>query len=101
MGQLNHLQEIKKADFHWSPDHTLEHKYESVEREVEIVDKQIPRTVIDDAANINIMPESTMKKVGLAITHPSKYNIRIVDQALITPMGRIRDLKMKTRGMDY
>ena len=47
------------------------------------------------------MPESTMKKLGLAITHPSKYSIRIADQALITPMGQIRDLKMRTRGMDY
>ena len=47
------------------------------------------------------MPESTMKKLGLAIIHPSKYSIRIADQALITPMGRIRDLKMKTGGMDY
>ena len=101
VGQLNHLQEIKKADFHWSPDHTLEHEYESVEIEVEIVDKKIPRMVIDDGANINIMPESTMKKLGLAITHPSKYSIRIADQALITPMGRIRDLKMRTGGMDY
>ena len=99
MGQLNHLQVIKKADFHWSPDHTLEQEYESVEIEVEIVDKQIPRTVIDDGANINIMPESIMKKLGLAITDPSKYSIRIADQALITPMGRIRDLKMRTGGM--
>ena len=39
VGQLNHLQEIKKADLHWSPKHTLEHEYESVEIEVEIVDK--------------------------------------------------------------
>ena len=39
VGQLNHLQEIKKADFHWSLDHTLEHEYESVEIEVDIVDK--------------------------------------------------------------
>ena len=100
-GQFNHLQEIKKADLHWSPNHTLEHDYESVEIEVEIVDKQIPRTVIDDEANINIMLESTMNKLGLAITHPSKYSIRIVDQALITPMGRIRDLKMRIGEMDY
>ena len=47
------------------------------------------------------MPESTMKKLGLAITHPSNYSIRIADQALNTPIGRIRDLKMRTGGMDY
>ena len=101
MGQLNHFQEIKKADLHWSPDHTLEHDYKSVEIEVQIVDKQIPRMVIYDGANINIMPKSTMKKLGLAIIHPSKYSIRIADQALITPMERIRDLKMRTGEMDY
>ena len=72
-----------------------------MEIEVEIVDKQIPQTVIDDGANINIMPKSTMKKLGLAIIDPSKYSIRIADQALITPMGRIKDLKMRTGGMDY
>ena len=72
-----------------------------MEIEVEIVDKQIPRTIIDDGANINIMPESTMKKLGIAIIHPSKYSIRIADQALITSMGRIKDLKMRTGGMDY
>ena len=47
------------------------------------------------------MLKSTMKKLGLAITHPSKYSIRIANQALITPMGRIQDLKMKIGGMDY
>ena len=79
----------------------MENDYESVEIVVEVVDKQIPRTVIDDGANINIMPASTMQKLGLAITHPSLYSIRIADQALVKPMGRIKDLTVKTGGVNY
>ena len=79
----------------------MENDYESVEIVVEVVDKQILRTVIDDGANINIMPASTMQKLDMAITHPSLYSIRIADQALVKPMGRIKDLTVKTGGVNY
>ena len=79
----------------------MENDYESMEIVVEVVDKQILRIVIDDGANINIMPESTMKKLGLAISHPSLYSIRIADQALVKSMGRIKDLMVKIGGVDY
>ena len=79
----------------------MENDYESVEIVVKVVDKQIPRTVIDDGANINIMSTSTMQKLGLAITHPSLYSIRIADQTLVKPMVRIKDLTMKTGGVNY
>ena len=79
----------------------MENDYELVEIVVEVVDKQIPRTAIDDGANINIMLASTMQKLGLAITHPSLYSIKIADQALVKPMGRIKDLTVKTGGVNY
>ena len=60
IGQVNHLEDVNNADLHWSFDRTMENDYESVEIVVEVVDKQILRTVIDDGANINIMPASTM-----------------------------------------
>ena len=60
IGQVNHLEDVKDADLHWNFDRTMENGYISVEIVVEVVDKQIPRTVIDDRANINIMPASTM-----------------------------------------
>ena len=47
------------------------------------------------------MPESTMQKLRLAIIHPSLYIIKIADQALVKPMGRIKDLMVKTRGVNY
>ena len=101
IGRVNHLEDVKNADLHWSFDRTMENNYESVEIVVEVVDKQIPCTVIDNRANINIMPASTMQKLGLAITHPSLYSIRIADQALVKPMGRIKDLTVKTGGVNY
>ena len=87
---------MKKVELHWSPNHTLENDYELMKIEVEIVDKEIPRTIIDDGANINIMLESIMKKLGLAITHPLLYSIRIVDQAIITPIKQSRDFRVRT-----
>ena len=101
IGQVNHLEDVKTVDLQWSFDRTMENDYELVEIVVEVVDKQIPRTVIDDGANINIMLASTMQKLGLAITHPSLYSIRIADQALVKPIGRIKDLTVKTGGMNY
>ena len=47
------------------------------------------------------MLKSIMKKLSLAIIHPSQYNIKIVNQASITPMEQIKDLRVRTGGMDY
>jgi hypothetical protein len=61
----------------------------------------IPHTMVDDGSNTNIMLESTMKKLGLAITEPSFSTIKIADQGICKPIGRIRDLKVSTGGEDY
>ena len=45
IGQVNHLEDVKNVDLHWSFDCTMENDYESVEIVIEVVDKQIPRTV--------------------------------------------------------
>jgi hypothetical protein len=75
--------------------------YNAIEIIVEIVDKIISHTMVDDGSNTNIMPESTMKKLGLAITEPSFSTIKIVDQGICKPIGRIKDLKVSTGGEDY
>jgi hypothetical protein len=75
--------------------------YNAIEITVEIVDKMITYTMVDDGSNTNIMPESTMKKLGLAITEPSFSTIKIADQGICKPIGRIRDLKVSTGGEDY
>jgi hypothetical protein len=75
--------------------------YNAIEITVEIVDKMIAHTMVDDGSNTNIMPESTMRKLGLAITEPSFSTIKIADQGICKPIGRIRDLKVSTGGEDY
>jgi hypothetical protein len=85
-------------------DHNLQDNtayYNAIEITVEIVDKMIPHTMVDDGSNTNIMPESTMRKLGLAITEPSFSTIKIVDQGICKPIGRIRDLKVNTGGEEY
>ena len=101
IGQVNHLEDVKNIELHWSFHQTIENDYELVEIMVEVEDKQILHMVIDNGANINIMLESTMKKLGLAITYPSLYSIRIADQALVKSIGRIKDLMVKTGGVNY
>ena len=39
IGQVNHLEDVKDADLHWSFDRTMEKNYELVEIVVEVVDK--------------------------------------------------------------
>jgi hypothetical protein len=68
---------------------------------VEIVDKMIFHTMVDDGSNTTIMLESTMQKLGLAITKPSFSTIKIVDQRICKPIGRIQDLKVNTGGEEY
>jgi hypothetical protein len=75
--------------------------YNAIKITVEIVDKMIPHTMVDDGSNTNIMPESTMKKLGLAITEPSFSTIKITYQGICKPIGRIRDLKVSIGGEDY
>jgi hypothetical protein len=75
--------------------------YNAIEITVEIVDKMITHTMVDDGSNTNIMPQSTMKKLGLAITEPSFSTIKTADQGICKPIGRIRDLKVSTGGEDY
>jgi hypothetical protein len=85
-------------------DHNLQDNtayYNAIEITVEIVDKMIPHTMVDDGSNTNIMPESTMRKLGLAITEPSFSTIKIADQGICKPIGRIRDLKVNTGGEEY
>ncbi len=54
--------------------------YGPVEIEVEVMDKIIPHVIVDDGSNVNIMPESTMLRLGLSITGPSPWKVKLADQ---------------------
>jgi hypothetical protein len=53
--------------------------YKLVEIEVEVMDKIIPHVIVDDGNNVNIMSESTMLRLGLSITRPSPWKVKLAD----------------------
>ena len=75
--------------------------YHPITIDVEIVDKIIPRALIDDGSNVNIMSTSTMEKLGLLLTTSSYFSLRIADEASIKPIGHIESLRMQAGGEDY
>jgi hypothetical protein len=52
-----------------------------IELEVGIMDKIIPNALVDGGSGLNIMPLSTMEKLGLKITSPSPYVVNMADQS--------------------
>ena len=75
--------------------------FDAVEIEVEIVDKTIPRVLVDDGSSVNLMPAFTMEKLGLQVTHPSYVTLKCADQSSVKTIGRIKDLRLQTGGVDY
>lgn len=75
--------------------------FEPVEIDVEILDKVIPKALVDDGSGVNIMPAFTMRKLGLEITHPSYVTLKCADQRSVKTLGRIKDLRIQTEGVDY
>ena len=72
-----------------------------IEVEVEIMDKIIPHTLVDGGSGINIMPLSTLEKLGLELTGPSPFVINVADQRQVTPLGQVKDCLMKVGGEVY
>jgi hypothetical protein len=72
-----------------------------VEIEVEVMDKVIPHVIVDDGSNVNIMPESTMLRLGLFITGPSPWKVKLADQRPSKPLGQIKDLGIRAGDEEY
>ena len=71
------------------------------EIDVSILDRVIPGAVIDNGSGINIMSFTTMSKLGLDITGPSPYIVKVADQRPITPLGEITNCHMEAGGEVY
>jgi hypothetical protein len=80
---------------------SMEEDWDVIEIDVQIVDKIIPHTMIDEGSSINVMPLSTMNKLGLSITEPSFSVIHVADHRTCKPSGRIRNLNVNTRSKNY
>ena len=70
----------------------------AIEIEVIIVDKVVPNVSVDGGSSLNILPEHTMKKLGLDLTSPSLLIINMANQSSTTPLGMIKDCRMTTGG---
>lgn len=73
----------------------------AVEIEATIVDKILPKVLVDGGSGLNIMPLRTMEQLGLEITEPSPYVINMANQMPEAPIGQISGCKMSTGGEEY
>ena len=60
-----------------------------VEVEATVVDKVVPRVLVDGGNALNILPAQTMGKLGLSLTGPSPHVIRMANQSSLVPLGQI------------
>ena len=73
----------------------------AIDIEVVIVDKVVPNVLVDGGSSLNILPEHTMRRLGLDLTSPSPLVINMANQSSTTPLDMIKDCKMTTDGEDY
>ncbi|KAG0572008.1 hypothetical protein KC19_VG061300 [Ceratodon purpureus] len=73
----------------------------AVEIEATIVDKVLPRVLVDGGSGVNIMSLRTMEQLGLEMTGPSPIVINMANQAREAPLGQISGCKVSTGGEEY
>ena len=60
----------------------------AVKIEVAVVDKVVPNVLDDGKSSLNILPEHTMRKLGLSLTDPSPFVINMANQSPVVPPFR-------------
>ena len=73
----------------------------AIEIEVMVVDKVVPKVLVDGGSGLNIMPEHTLKQLGLQLTGPSPFIINMANQTSSVPLGMIKDCRIQTGGEEY
>ena len=74
------------------------HDVKALEIEVIMVDKVVPNVLVDGGSGLNILPEHTMKKLGLGLTGPSPFVINMANQSPSMSLRMIKDCRIKTGG---
>ena len=72
-----------------------------IEIEVMVVDKVIPNVLVDGGSGLNILPEYTMKKLGLSLTGPSSFIINMANQSPAVSLVMIKDCRISIGGEEY
>ena len=73
----------------------------AIEIEVMVVDKVVSNVLGDGGSGLNILPEHTMKRLGLSLTGPSPFIINMANQTPAMPLGMIKDCRISTGGEKY
>ena len=73
----------------------------AVEVEVMIVDKVVPNVLVDGGSGLNIMPERTLKQLGLHLIGPSPFITNMANQTSSVPLGMVKDCRNHTGGEEY
>ena len=66
-----------------------------------VVDKVVPNALVDGGSGLNILPEYTMKRLGLSLTGPSPFIINMANQSPAVPLGMIKNCRISIEGMEY
>lgn len=66
-----------------------------------MVDKVVPNVLVDGGSGLNILPEHTMKRLGLGLMGPSPLVINMANQRPAVPLGMIKDCRISTAGEEY
>ena len=77
------------------------HDVKPIEIEVMVVDKVVPNVLVDGGSGLNILPEHTMKRLGLSLTGPSPFIINMANQSSVVPLEMIKDCRISTGGEEY
>ena len=66
-----------------------------------VVDKVISNVLVDGGSGLNILPDHTMKRLGLSLTGPSPFIMNMANQSPAVPLGMIKDCRICTGGKKY
>jgi hypothetical protein len=69
--------------------------------QVQVGKNFIDHVLIDGGSIVNIITKDLKIQLGLSKPNPTLYNMLMVDQTIVKPLGLIRDLKTFVHGIPY
>ena len=66
-----------------------------------MVEKVVPNVLVDGGSGLNILPEHTMKRLGVSLTGPSPFIINMANQSPAVPLEMFKDCRISTGGEEY
>jgi hypothetical protein len=77
-----------------------------VDNQMTITHVQVGKNIVEDVlidggANVNIVIENFITKLGLPKLRPAPYHLRMENQSMTRPLRIIRNLKIRVHGIPY